>query len=53
MKIVKLSKCLICKKLIEKQEYHPFCSKKCSRIDLGRWFLEDYYLSEDIDENNN
>ena len=47
MKIVKLSKCLICKKLIEKDNYYPFCSKRCSDIDLSKWLTEGYYISED------
>jgi uncharacterized protein len=24
--------------------YHPFCSKRCSAIDLGRWFNESYVI---------
>ena len=50
MKIVKFSKCLTCKKLIDKHIFHPFCSKKCSEIDLGKWFLEKYKLFKEVDK---
>jgi len=25
-------------------DYHPFCSRRCADIDLGRWFNEDYRI---------
>jgi len=36
-------RCLICGKESQKA-YHPFCSKRCADIDLGRWLNEDYSL---------
>ena len=53
MKIVKLKKCITCKKFMENHYYYPFCSKKCSEIDLGRWLLGNYYFTEDSKENKN
>lgn len=35
--------CPICNKIAE-EKYHPFCSKRCSDIDLGRWFNESYTI---------
>ena len=29
------------------QEFRPFCSKRCADLDLGRWFNEDYRVSEE------
>ena len=37
------NKCPICKN-ISKKAFHPFCSKRCSLIDLGKWLSEDYYV---------
>ncbi|PHR57958.1 MAG: DNA gyrase inhibitor YacG [Robiginitomaculum sp.] len=35
--------CKICKKpIIEK--YHPFCSSRCTDIDLGRWLKGGYVI---------
>ena len=35
--------CLICQRLVEVgSEFHPFCSRKCKLVDLGRWFGESY-----------
>lgn len=39
----KVKACPICaKEAVAK--YHPFCSKRCADIDLGRWLNEDYRL---------
>lgn len=35
------TKCPICKKP-STQDYRPFCSKRCSDVDLGRWMTESY-----------
>jgi len=35
--------CPICKKNI-KEEFKPFCSKKCQDIDLLKWLSDDYVL---------
>ncbi len=34
-------KCLICGKSAV-AEFQPFCSKRCSTVDLGRWLGERY-----------
>ena len=45
--------CLICKKKIDAEVRHyPFCSIKCSKIDLGRWFGEEYYFLDSSKKNN-
>ncbi len=47
------SKCLVCKKEIFTGDTHyPFCSLRCSEIDLGRWITEKYYFLDQNDENN-
>ena len=41
-------RCPICKGPrdpdVGKSAYHPFCSKRCADIDLGRWFNGDYTI---------
>ena len=27
---------------LEDNDHFPFCSKRCKRVDLGRWFDESY-----------
>lgn len=31
-------------------EHYPFCSKRCRRVDLGRWLDEDYKVSRPIEQ---
>ena len=35
--------CIMCNKPAT-IEMHPFCSKRCADLDLGKWFNEDYRL---------
>ncbi|MEZ5758656.1 MAG: DNA gyrase inhibitor YacG [Emcibacteraceae bacterium] len=37
-------KCPICNGAATKK-YYPFCSARCSEIDLGRWFNESYVIA--------
>jgi uncharacterized protein len=37
------AKCPICRKASVKQ-YRPFCSKRCSDLDLGSWLNGNYRL---------
>ena len=37
------AKCPICRKVSVKQ-YRPFCSKRCSDLDLGSWLNGNYRL---------
>lgn len=39
----KAETCPICKKPAE-QDYHPFCSKRCSDVDLHRWLSGSYAI---------
>ncbi|NCF79728.1 MAG: DNA gyrase inhibitor YacG [Alphaproteobacteria bacterium] len=32
-----MAKCPICKKSDGVEKFHPFCSKRCSDVDLHRW----------------
>ena len=49
--VVKVHKCLICKKVFSDEKYVPFCSKRCADVDLGRWFNGSYAVpAEDLDE---
>jgi endogenous inhibitor of DNA gyrase (YacG/DUF329 family) len=35
--------CPICARPVEAgSEFHPFCSRKCKLVDLGRWLGESY-----------
>lgn len=39
--------CPVCEELTEgmdENDYFPFCSRRCKRIDLGRWFNEEYTI---------
>jgi len=38
--------CPICSKLAI-MRYHPFCSKRCADIDLGRWLKGAYVMPGD------
>ena len=47
------SKCINCQKEIGKEDKHfPFCSDKCSKIDLFRWLDNRYVISKDMDFDN-
>ena len=37
-------KCPICNEAAT-DKYHPFCSDRCSEIDLGRWFNGSYVIA--------
>ena len=51
--IIMKSSCINCQKEIDKQDkYFPFCSDKCSKIDLFRWLYNRYVISKDIDFDN-
>ena len=39
-------KCPICKSPSTEQA-SPFCSKRCSQVDLGRWFSGQYAIASD------
>ncbi|MBI29572.1 MAG: DNA gyrase inhibitor YacG [Alphaproteobacteria bacterium MarineAlpha5_Bin11] len=45
LKKLKINKCPICKKGVT-INFDPFCSKKCSDIDLYNWISEEYYFPE-------
>ena len=43
--------CPICGKPVEDRSHRPFCSARCKRVDLGRWFGEAYRVPvEDEDD---
>ena len=51
--IIMKSSCINCQKEIDKQDkYFPFCSDKCSKIDLFRWLDNRYVISNDTDFDN-
>jgi uncharacterized protein len=41
-------RCPICKRLLPESEgaerYLPFCSRRCSEVDLGRWLTGSYAI---------
>jgi hypothetical protein len=43
--VERIAPCPVCKKPAEprsKNRFFPFCSDRCQRVDLGRWFGEEY-----------
>jgi endogenous inhibitor of DNA gyrase (YacG/DUF329 family) len=38
------SQCPVCGKVLENRKFRPFCSERCSQIDLGRWLTESYVV---------
>ncbi|GER01859.1 DNA gyrase inhibitor YacG [Iodidimonas gelatinilytica] len=55
----KKPRCPMCKKPVA-EAYRPFCSDRCSKLDLARWFGEAYVLpgerpfdGADLDEEKN
>ncbi len=49
---MKSENCPICNN-ISKPEFIPFCSKRCSQIDLNRWLGEKYHIGMNEEEDNN
>ena len=50
-KNLKIIKCIICKKMFsENTETKPFCSKRCSYIDLNNWLGEKYSIQVDEED---
>ena len=50
MKNYKVYICLICKnKNNDQNEFYPFCSKRCSQLDLNRWLLGNYVITKNLD----
>ena len=46
-----MAKCPRCEKKVDlaiKNDYRPFCSKKCKLIDFGSWANEDNKISRPI-----
>ena len=39
-----MAKCPICNKNSSHPDYRPFCSKRCSDVDLQRWLSGVYVL---------
>lgn len=39
-----MATCPICRKNPTAPEYRPFCSKRCSDVDLQRWFTGAYAI---------
>lgn len=40
--------CPVCDRTVEERDSNdtfPFCSKRCKRVDLSRWFDESYTIS--------
>ncbi len=46
-------KCVNCKKIIlDKNKTFPFCSKKCSNVDLYKWLENKYFITKELDFDN-
>jgi endogenous inhibitor of DNA gyrase (YacG/DUF329 family) len=43
------ARCPVCKKPVVAQ-YRPFCSRRCSQIDLGKWLGESYRFEAPPDD---
>jgi endogenous inhibitor of DNA gyrase (YacG/DUF329 family) len=47
-------KCSICKKYFDQNlKTKPFCSQRCSHVDLGNWLGEKYTISVNEDDFDN
>jgi uncharacterized protein len=48
----RMVKCPVCyqEKIWQGNAYRPFCSERCSLIDLGKWSAGEYKVSENISE---
>ena len=44
VKKIRPAKCSICDEHVT-EKYRPFCSKRCSEVDLGRWLTGRYAIS--------
>jgi endogenous inhibitor of DNA gyrase (YacG/DUF329 family) len=42
--------CPICRKSEADPKYRPFCSRRCSDVDLQRWFAGSYVIPAEADE---
>ena len=45
-----MSTCPICRKADADPKYKPFCSRRCSEVDLQRWFTGGYAIPAALDE---
>lgn len=45
-----MSTCPICRKAEADPKYRPFCSRRCSDVDLQRWFSGAYAIPVGPDE---
>ena len=45
-----MSLCPICRKAEPDPRYKPFCSRRCSEVDLQRWFAGAYAIPAALDE---
>ncbi|MBO0345382.1 DNA gyrase inhibitor YacG [Roseibium limicola] len=47
--------CPICSKLSTQEDF-PFCSERCRKVDLNRWFTESYTVpvveTDDLDDDD-
>ncbi len=45
-----MPKCPICKKQEVVYSFRPFCSKRCSNVDLAKWMNNSYIVPDERDE---
>ena len=45
-----MASCPICRKADADLKYKPFCSRRCSDVDLQRWFAGAYAIPVALDE---
>ncbi|HSW44135.1 MAG TPA: DNA gyrase inhibitor YacG [Phycisphaerae bacterium] len=50
-------KCPTCGKeapyvFMDEVPFHPFCSRRCKLVDLGKWLNEEYRVSEEFPESD-
>ncbi|MFN7109223.1 MAG: DNA gyrase inhibitor YacG [Brevundimonas sp.] len=45
-----MATCPICRKADADPKYKPFCSRRCSDVDLQRWFTGSYAIPAALDE---
>ena len=41
-----MADCPICNSVLQTVEFRPFCSRRCTQVDLGRWLTGSYTIAD-------
>ncbi len=45
-----MADCPICHQPLATPEFRPFCSRRCTQVDLGRWLTGGYAIPDTAEE---